>query len=70
MVCEIFRKRLLSKDFYQALREHHFEEKQGKCGRYCAGIRLKNPGELAGFEKELESGDVRCPVPLSLSGDR
>jgi putative DNA primase/helicase len=55
---------LQPKDFYQALREHNFEEKRGKYGRYFVGIRLKNSRELADFEKELESGDASYQIPL------
>lgn len=55
---------LQPKDFYQALREHNFEEKRGKYGRYFLGIRLKNSRELADFEKELESGDASYQIPL------
>ena len=55
---------LQPKDFYQALREHNFEEKRGKNGRYFVGIRLKNIRELADFERELESGDASYQIPL------
>jgi len=55
---------LQPKDFYQALREHYFEEKRGKYGRSFVGIRLKNIRELVDFEKELESGDASYQIPL------
>lgn len=49
---------LLPKDFYQALREHNFNEWRGTNGRYFIGIRLKTPQELLDYQNGLESGGV------------